>query len=75
MNKSANTYCTLDHQDDIDLAELGTEDLDRARKKTSFVSFRLLFSEVEELDAMARSKNLDRSKFIRSRIFHKKYAA
>jgi hypothetical protein len=35
----------------------------------------LLLSEVVELDAMAQSKNLDRSKFIRSKIFNKKYAA
>jgi hypothetical protein len=48
-------------------------DLDR--KKDKYVSFRLLLSEVKDLDAMAQSENLDRSKFIRSRIFSKKYAA
>jgi hypothetical protein len=57
-------YCTIDQ-----------EDTDTDRKKDKYVSFRLLLSEVVELDAMAQSKNLDRSKFIRSRIFSKKYAA
>jgi hypothetical protein len=64
MTQSMNTYCTIDHAE---------TDLDR--KKDRYISFRLLLSEVVELDAMAQSKNLDRSKFIRSKIFNKKYAA
>ncbi|MFZ4728958.1 MAG: hypothetical protein ACOYMQ_09905 [Pseudanabaena sp.] len=43
--------------------------------KDKYVSFRLLLSEASELDAMAQSENLDRSKFIRSRIFTNKIAA
>jgi hypothetical protein len=64
MTKATNTYCTIDQ---------AFGDLDR--KKDKYVSFRLLLSEVVELDAMAQSKNLDRSKFIRSRIFAHKIAA
>ncbi len=65
MTQSMNTYCTLD-QEEID------PDL---KKKDRYVSFRLLLSEVVELDTMAQSENLDRSKFIRSKIFAHKIAA
>ena len=65
MTKAANTQCTLDQEEtETDL-----------KKKDRYVSFRLLLSEVSELDAMAQSENLDRSKFIRSKIFAHKIAA
>jgi hypothetical protein len=65
MTKATNTYCTLDQEDtDPDL-----------KKKDRYISFRLLRKEVSELDAMAQSENLDRSKFIRSKIFTNKIAA
>lgn len=63
MTEATNTYCTVNRVD---------SDL---KKKDKYVSFRLLLSEVSELDAMAQSENLDRSKFIRSKIFSKKDAA
>ncbi len=64
MTKATKTYCTLNRVDpDTDL------------RKDKYVSFRLLLSEVSELDAMAQSENLDRSKFIRSKIFAHKIAA
>jgi hypothetical protein len=65
MTQRTNTYCMID-QEEID------RDL---QKKDRYISFRLLLSEVVELDAMAQSKNLDRSKFIRSKIFTNKIAA
>ena len=65
MNKAANTQCTLDQEEtETDL-----------KKKDKYISFRLLQKEVSELDAMAQSENLDRSKFIRSKIFAHKIAA
>ena len=64
MNKATNTQCTLDQ-----------EEIDPDLRKDRYVSFRLLRKEVSELDAMAQSENLDRSKFIRSRIFDNKIAA
>jgi hypothetical protein len=64
MTKATNTYCRLDQ-----------EDTDPDLRKDRYVSFRLLRKEVSKLDAMAKSENLDRSKFIRSKIFSKKYAA
>jgi hypothetical protein len=64
MIQATNTYCTLDQ-----------EETDLDRKKDKYVSFRLLLSEVEDLKSMAKAENKNVSRFIRSRIFSKKYAA
>jgi Ribbon-helix-helix protein, copG family len=55
-------------------AEIAQVDGDLA-KKDKYISFRLLLSEVSELDELAKKEKLDRSKFIRSRIFSQKDAA
>ena len=65
MTQRTNTYCTLD-QEEVD------RDL---KKKDRYISFRLLLSEVEDLKSMAKAENKNVSRFIRSRIFSKKYAA
>ena len=64
MTQSMNTYCTLDQ-----------EEVDRDLRKDRYISFRLLLSEVEDLKSMAKAENKNVSRFIRSRIFSKKYAA
>lgn len=64
MTKATNTYCTIDQ-----------EDTDPDLRKDRYVSFRLLISEVEDLKSMAKAENKNVSRFIRSRIFSKKYAA
>ncbi|MCA2910191.1 MAG: hypothetical protein IM328_12695 [Microcystis sp. M034S1] len=64
MTQSMNTYGEIDQ---------AFGDLDR--KKDKYVSFRLLLSEVEDLKSMAKAENKNVSRFIRSRIFSKKYAA
>ena len=54
------------------------QELTRIRKKTKrdkFFKIRLLSSEVTELKELAKSENLDPSKFVRSRIFSKNIAA
>ena len=54
------------------------KELTRIRKKTKrdkFFKIRLLSSEVTELNELAKSENLDPSKFVRSRIFSKNIAA
>jgi hypothetical protein len=54
------------------------QELTRIRKKTKrdkFFKIRLLPSEVTELKELAKSENLDPSKFVRSRIFFKNIAA
>lgn len=54
------------------------QELTRIRKKTKrdkFFKIRLLPSEVTELKELAKSENLDPSKFVRSRIFPKNIAA
>jgi|GEM_PF-2199957 len=54
------------------------QELTRIRKKIKrdkFFKIRLLPSEVTELKELAKSENLDPSKFVRSRIFSKNIAA
>ena len=54
------------------------QELTRRRKKIKrdkFFKIRLLPSEVTELKELAKSENLDPSKFVRSRIFSKNIAA
>ncbi len=54
------------------------QELTRIRKKIKrdkFFKIRLLPSEVTELKELAKSENLDPSKFARSRIFSKNIAA
>ena len=52
--------------------EISTE---KKTKRDKFFKVRLLSSEVAALDELAKAENLDRSKFIRSRIFDKNIAA
>ena len=44
------------------------------QKRDKYFKFRLMFSEIEELQKMAQAENLDPSKFVRSRIFSHKRA-
>ena len=39
------------------------------QNRDKYFKFRLMLSEVEELQKMAQAENLDPSKFVRSRIF------
>ncbi|MEA5487105.1 MULTISPECIES: plasmid mobilization protein [Pseudanabaena] len=47
----------------------------KENKRDKYFKFRLLLEEVQELKEMAKSENLDPSKFVRSRIFSQKDAA
>ena len=44
------------------------------QKRDKYFKFRLMLSEIEELQEMAQAENLDPSKFVRSRIFSHKRA-
>ena len=44
------------------------------QNRDKYFKFRLMMSEVEELQKMAQAENLDPSKFVRSRIFSHKRA-
>ena len=47
----------------------------KEKKRDKYFKFRLLPSEVTELRELAKSENLDPSKFVRSKIFDTKRAA
>ena len=47
----------------------------KENKRDKYFKFRLLLSEVEELKEMAKAKDLDPSKYVRSLIFSKNIAA